>query len=211
MDAIAQLPDRDIREGGVVAHAFLRHDITTFRRACQWVKDLPYGSNSSFENALVLFEDQRGTCFTKHGVIARLAEELRLDVYKNIGFYRLNEEIVTGIDALLRPYGLTFVPQIHCFLEYRAFRIDLTEGNCHGKKKTIEDYDFVVRIRPDVTRDEMADYYATYFDQYASIEPRLAAVGMPRIASLLQACHEQMSHQCSVMARSPSEPCQTSS
>ncbi|MBD2066073.1 hypothetical protein H6F93_00735 [Leptolyngbya sp. FACHB-671] len=37
---------------------------------------------------------------------------------KNLGFYRLNDEIVTGASSLLEPHGLNFIPQIHCFLEY---------------------------------------------------------------------------------------------
>jgi hypothetical protein len=125
VDSIARLPDGAIHPGGVVGDAFLRRGIATFRQACQWVKDLPYGHNSrtqepadgssSTANAMVLFDDNRGTCFTKHGVIARLASELGLPVYKNLGFYRLNDEIVTGVDEVLAPYGLTFVPQIHCF------------------------------------------------------------------------------------------------
>jgi hypothetical protein len=200
MDAIAQLPDRDIRADGVVAQTFLRHGIATFRQACQWVKDLPYGSNSSAESSLIVFEDHRGTCFTKHGVIARLAGELDLDVHKNLGFYRLNDEIVTGIDALLRPYGLDFIPQIHCFLEHGTCRVDLTEGNCNGKNKTIEEYDFIVRVKPDSTRDEMQGYYLTYFDRYGSIEPRLAALGKPRLVQLLQACNQQVSLRCSIMS-----------
>jgi hypothetical protein len=135
MDSLAVLPDVVIEPRGIAAEAFFNHNLRTFRQACQWIKDLPYGSNSSTEDSLILFEEKRGTCTTKHGIVARLAEELGLDVYKNLGFYRLNDEIVSGVSALIQTYGLNFIPQTHCFLEYGNFTVDLTEGNCNGKTR----------------------------------------------------------------------------
>lgn len=200
MNPVAVLPDDVIEPSGMVAQAFLSRNLKTFRQACQWIKDLPYGSNSSIEDSLILFEENRGTCTTKHGIIARLAQELGLAVYKNLGFYRLSDEIVTGVNRLLQPHDLTFIPQIHCFLEYGEFRIDLTEGNCNGKNKTIDTYDFVVRVNPDLTRAEEEQYYLTYLTQYLAIEPQLKAVGISTVFNLLEACNQQVKYQCSIMS-----------
>jgi hypothetical protein len=202
MDPISILPDARIRPGSPVADACLARGLHTFRDACQWVKDLPYGSNSRTESALILFEENRGTCFTKHGAIARLAAELGLDVHKNLGFYRLTEEIVTGAAELLRPYGLEFVPATHCFLEHRSFRVDLTEGNRTGKNKDLVDFDFVVRVGPESSRDEHGRCYSTYFAKYSSRDARLAAVALTTVRELLQACHRQAACRCSEIAPS---------
>ena len=137
---------------------------------------------------MILFTDGCGTCFTKHGVIATLAAELGLSVHKNMGFYRLNDEIVTGIDALLQPHGLSYVPQIHCFLEHEGRYVDLTEGNANGKNKTIDAYDFILRVPPEPSRDEMQRLYADHLKRYAAFEPRLAALPMATVTELLQAC-----------------------
>jgi hypothetical protein len=188
MDSIEVFPNVNIQAKGAVSEKFLERKIETFCTACHWIKNLPYGSNSNNENSLILFEENRGTCTTKHGVIARLASELELEVYKNLGFYRLNDEIVRGVNAILQTHRLKFIPQIHCFLEYESFRVDLTEGNCNGKNKTIEDYDFVVRVKPDLTHEEQKSYYISYLNQYFAIEPRLAEVGIPTILELLEAC-----------------------
>lgn len=123
-----------------------------------------------------------------------------MNVYKNLGFYRLNDEIVSGVNSLLQPHNLDFIPQIHCFLEYGKFRIDLTEGNCNGKNKAIKNYDFVVRVRPDLTRAEEEQYYLSYLNQYFAIEPQLAVVGTPTILILLKDCNQQVKYQCSVMS-----------
>jgi hypothetical protein len=200
MDSIEKLPDVNIEAKGVVSEKFLEHGIETFCAACHWIKDLPYGFNSNSENSFILFQENRGTCTTKHGVIARLAQELELEIYKNLGFYRLNDEIVIGVNAIIQSHGLNFIPQIHCFLEYGSFRVDLTEGNCNGKNKTIEDYDFVVRVNPDLTYEEENKYYLSYLSQYFTIEPRLAEVGIPTILELLESCNHQVKYQCSIMS-----------
>lgn len=200
MDSIEVFPDVNIQAKGVVSKKFLERGIETFRAACHWIKDLPYGSNSNNENSLILFEENRGTCTTKHGVIARLASELELEVYKNLGFYRLNDEVVTGVNAILQTHGLKFIPQTHCFLEYGSFRVDLTSGNCNGKNKIIEDYDFVIRVKPDLTHEEQKSYYISYLNQYFAIEPRLAEVGISTTLELLEACNRQVKYQCSILS-----------
>lgn len=198
MNPIDVLPDIAIQPYGQICKIFLEHEITSFQAACRYVKAMPYGSNSNNEDSLILFEENRGTCTTKHGAIARLATELELKVYKNLGFYRLNDEIVTGVNAIIQPYGLSFIPQIHCFLRYREFCVDLTEGNCNGKNKTIDNYDFVVEVKPDLTHAEQEKYYMSYLDRYFTIQPELAEVGAFNIRNLLEQCNQQVKYQCSL-------------
>ena len=203
MDSIELLPNIRIQSKGVVSEKFLNLGITTLWEACYWLKDLPYGSNSTNENSLILFTENCGTCTTKHGVIARLAQEIELELYKNLGFYRLNDEIVTGINEIIQPYGLDFIPQIHCFLEYGSSRFDLTAGNCNGKNKIIEDYDFVVRVNPDLSNEEYQNYYISYLHKYFdfAIEPKLAELGVDKILQLLEDCDRQVKYQCSIMIK----------
>ncbi|MDJ0692420.1 MAG: hypothetical protein QNJ41_28515, partial [Xenococcaceae cyanobacterium MO_188.B32] len=141
----------------------------------------------------------KATCTNKHGIISRLAEELDLEIYKNLGFYRLNDEIVTGVNKIIQPYDLEFIPQIHCFLEYKNFRVDLTEGNCNGKNKIIENYDFILRVKPDLTYQEYIDYYLEYLQKYTEIEPRLQKLGSMKISQLLKKCEQQLKYQCSLI------------
>ncbi|MGF1515379.1 MAG: hypothetical protein ACFB5Z_17000 [Elainellaceae cyanobacterium] len=199
MHPIETLPDVTLKPDGAMAAAFRQRGVTTFHHACRWVKALPYGANTSGEDALILFEEGCGNCTTKHGAIARLAEEHGLPVRKHLGFYRLSDEIVTGVSALLRPHGLGFIPQIHCFLGYGAYRVDLTEGNCNGKNKTIEDYDFVVPVAPELTHQQHQAYYLEYLQRYRTLAPELAALSDGAVLELLTACDRQLKYQCSIM------------
>jgi hypothetical protein len=140
LEAIDTLPNADIPPGSVIREGFLQRGLTTFHQACGWVKRLPYGPNPAGDGGPALFDDGCGTCATKHGAIAAFAAELGLNVHKAIGFYRLNDEIVTGVGAILVRHGLPFIPQIHCFLECGGRHVDLTEGNATGKNKTIDAY-----------------------------------------------------------------------
>ncbi len=199
MNNIEVLPNHKIFSNVVISQHFYSRNLTTFHQACHWVKNLPYGSNSSNDDSLIIFQEGKATCTNKHGIISRLAKKLNLEVYKNLGFYRLNDEIVTGINKIIEPYGLSFIPQIHCFLEYKNYRVDLTEGNCNGKNKTIEDYDFVVRVKPDLTHQEHETYYLEYLEKYFLIEPKLKELGAIKILELLAECEQQLKYQCSVM------------
>ncbi|MEO1591057.1 MAG: hypothetical protein AAFU71_07165 [Cyanobacteria bacterium J06632_22] len=199
MHPITVLPNVDLQSQGVISQQYLQRGLKTFHEACEWTLVLPYGSNSSNEDSLILFEEGHGTCTTKHGAIARLAQEQDLPVYKNLGFYRLNDDIVTGVNTLLAPHGLDFVPQIHCFLVYEGSRVDLTEGNCNGKNKTIEDYDFVVQVEPDLTHEQHQACYRDYLRQYQNFSPALAALSEETVMELLEACDRQLKYQCSIM------------
>ncbi len=202
MHPINVLPNVDLQPGDPIAEQCLQRELTTFQQACHWVKALPYAANSSSEDSLILFEEGYGNCTTKHGAIARLANAHNLPISKHLGFYRLNDDIVTGVNAILQPHGLDFIPQSHCFLVYKDYRVDLTEGNCNGKNKTIEDYDFVVQVEPDLTEEHHKAIYLEYLRRYCSIEPQLATLGEDKVFELLISCDRQLKYQCSIMASS---------
>lgn len=205
MQPITTLPNPTIQPQGPISKLFLEQGITTFQTACAHVKAMTYGPNSDNQNSLILFEENQGTCTTKHGAIARLAQELDLPIYKNLGFYRLNDSIVNDISPILSPHNLNFIPQIHCFLEFTssdgtANRIDLTEGNCNGKNKTIEDYDFVIRVQPDLTHQQHETYYREHLAKYRELAPDLQRFTDEQVLDLLEECDRQTKYQCSIMA-----------
>ena len=104
---------------------------------------------------MILFKENRGTCTTKHAVIATLAEELDLPVKKNIGIYAMTEDIVTDTNKILAKYSLPYVPMVHCFLVYGEYRVDLSDGNKNGKKRSIEDFLFTRQVEPNISaKDE---------------------------------------------------------
>ena len=159
MDRIENLPEGPITGDGPVSQEFLRRGVAAFHDACRYVHQLPYGYNANRDDPMSLFAEGKGTCTTKHAVIALLAQELGLPVGKAVGIYAMTEELVTGTNRILREFRLPYVPMIHCFLQAGERRVDLTEGNRNGKNRSIEDFLYTQTVQPAIReRDEYLLY-----------------------------------------------------
>src|SRR5215510_810228 len=119
MDSLSRLPEIPLApDSKPLCCRFVQQGAVTFREACRWVLNLPYGVNGVPRYAEIVFEEGRGTCQSKHDLIAALAREIELPVRKYVGAYRLDNAVVEGADAVLIRHGLPYVPEIHCVLQY---------------------------------------------------------------------------------------------
>lgn len=154
MDTYDKLPDAVIKPVGDISKKFLEMGITSFKEACKYVHDIDYGYNSNYDDKMIFFKENMGTCTTKHAVIAGLAEELNIPLSKHVGIYKLTEEISTDTNGILKKYNVPYVPMAHCFLVYKDMRFDLTEGNCNGKNTSIEEFIHEEEVDPFITRKD---------------------------------------------------------
>ena len=154
MDSYDKIPDREIEDKGEISKKFLELGITSFRKACVYVHNIEYGYNSDYDDKMIFFKENKGCCTTKHAVITGLAEELNIPLYKYVGIYKFTEEISTGANKILEKYKIPYVPIVHCFLVYKDYRFDLTEGNCNGKNTTIEEFIHEEKVNPFISRKE---------------------------------------------------------
>ena len=191
-------PNADIVNSGIFSDQFLQIGIKSFHDACRWVNDLPYDYNTNMVDSMLIFTEKKGICLTKHGAIARLAEELGLPIQKNIGFFRLNNQIYSDIENILSKYGLEYIPQIDCFLKYNDYYVDLTHENCTGKSKPIDEFDFIIPVAPEISMDDMINLYIEYIDKYSEFEPKFTAVGMDKILMALSECTTEMQNRCCI-------------
>jgi hypothetical protein len=159
MDHYHNFPDALISGSGVIANEFLKLGITGFIDACRYVHELPYGYNSDRDDLSILFREGKGSCTTKHAVIATLAEELSLPIFKNIGIYAMTEEIVSGTQQILEDYNLPHIPMVHCYLVYDDFRVYVTEGNHNGKNRPIDNFLYTQNVIANISaKDEYLLY-----------------------------------------------------
>lgn len=154
MDSYDKLPDAEIIPVGEFSKNFLDLGIKTFKEACNYVHDIDYGYNTNYEDKMIFFKEKRGTCTSKHAVIAGLAQELNIPLFKHICVYKFIEEITTGVDKILKQYEIPYVPMVHCFLVYENYRFDLTEGNRNGKKIPINECIHSERVDPFISRKD---------------------------------------------------------
>jgi len=193
---IETLPAIPIRPKGIVSKAFLSRGLATLPQAANYVKRLPYGRNRSAEDAMILFQDGFGDCLAKHGIIARLAEELEVAVHRLEGFYRLTEDIVTGVGAILAAYGLSYIPRTHCFLSFEKHYVDLTDGNCTGKNGLIEEYIEIIRVKPEQTRAEADLMIRDFYAKVCEVDADFARLGIEGMLEVLERCIALNSASC---------------
>ncbi len=181
MDSYDILPAAGISGPGVISKEFLRMGVTGFIDACRHVHQLPYGYNSDRDDLLILFKEGRGSCTTKHAVIATLAEELALPIVKNIGIYGMTEDIVTGTTDILDKFNLPYVPMVHCFLGFQDYRVDLTEGNDNGKNRPVDRFLHTETVTPNISaKDEYLRYRKALKDRIL-LRKELKGVDIKRI------------------------------
>jgi hypothetical protein len=148
MDSIHAIPNWKISEKGPVSKALLALGLLHFSQAAQYVQALPYGYNTGETHSLTALQDGFGTCTTKHALIAACAQEHDWPVYKAMGVYIMDNQLVKGISTVLAKLKLAAVPALHCFLTYGPYRFDLTEGNCNGKSAALDSYIYIEAVPP---------------------------------------------------------------
>ncbi|MGI8860813.1 MAG: hypothetical protein ACR2HO_11800 [Rubrobacteraceae bacterium] len=113
---------------------FVAENIRDFRSAARHVMLLPYGRNSDRSDYRLVLEEGRGTCSTKHALLAALAREYDRLVNLRLGIYEMDGLDTPGVGPVLLRYGMDFIPEAHCYLAYRGVRVDLTGA---GERKTL--------------------------------------------------------------------------
>ena len=154
MDSYDKLPDTEIKPVGEISRKFLELGIKSFRQACEYVNNIEYGYNTNYDDKLIFFKEKRGTCTSKHAVVAGLAEELNIPLYKHVCIYKFTEEISTGAIEILKKYKIPYAAMVHCFLVYKNLRFDLTEGNCNGKNTTIDEFIHEEKVDPFISEKD---------------------------------------------------------
>jgi hypothetical protein len=121
------LPDCILQDRGKVSRAFLAKGVTTFADACHYVKSIPYGRNENKEDTFCVFDDNCGTCGTKHALLKRLADENDLEGFVLVtGIYRMDNSNTPGIGSVLQDHQLEYIPEAHNYFKAGDESFDFT-------------------------------------------------------------------------------------
>jgi hypothetical protein len=175
------LPDAPIAAKNIVSAEFKKIGIHGFVDACRYVHQLPYGYNSDRDDILVLFKEGKGSCTTKHAVIATLAKELDLPVFKEVGIYAMTEKIVTGTSEILAEFNLPYIPMVHCYLIYENYRLDLTEGNDNGKNRALDKFLYTKRTIPNISAKDEYMLYRQALKSHVLTDEKMVGVEIKHI------------------------------
>lgn len=125
--SIALLPDFPITASGPLSTTCRTAGLHSFRALAAHVARLRYGRPAAPGDWAAVLMEGRGTCSSKHALIAATAREHgRTDVELVLGVFEMSEATTPGVGAALAYHGLTSVPEAHCYLRHADERIDIT-------------------------------------------------------------------------------------
>ena len=120
------LPRARLQPRGAVTAAFMERGLLNVQEAGHLLKSLPYGRVASDQNLLCVLTEGRGTCSTKHALLARLAADQELTIRLTLGIYEMSQENTPGVGEVLDAFDLPFILEAHCYLTFGGERIDVT-------------------------------------------------------------------------------------
>ena len=142
------LPNFSLKPSGEITDQFLVLGVNDFHSAAGYVHRLPYGRNADRANFRLVLQEGRGTCSTKHALLAQLAKEQKVDIGLAIGIYEMTERNTPGVGPVLTKHGLPSLPEAHCYLTYQGTRVDVTRSSV-APSEPIERFLYEEPIVPD--------------------------------------------------------------
>lgn len=118
MSAILNFPNFKIKNNnGPLSRSFISRNIFNFHDAISFVHKLSYGRNSDRSNYSLIFEENKGTCSTKHATLAALALENNIfDIKFQTAVCKFDKFFDKKIsEFLLDPLNVLYFPEMHCF------------------------------------------------------------------------------------------------
>ena len=97
MDSWDALPYVPLQAAGPVSTEFIAHGITDFQAAGRSLQELPYGRTIDRADFRAVLREGKGTCSTKHALLAALAHEQGLPVALTLGIYAMHERNTQGL------------------------------------------------------------------------------------------------------------------
>ena len=125
-NVLCQLASQRFTADGPITRLFRAIGAHDFEAAALHVLRLPYGRVTDRSKFWLVLGEARGTCTTKHATLAALAREQEIDVQLMLGIYEMSERNTPGVGPVLNAYGLSCIPEAHCYLRYHGERIDVT-------------------------------------------------------------------------------------
>lgn len=127
-----------LRPGSPMGRAIEQMPYPSFEALAAHVRALPYARTSWPDDPLAVLREGRGTCSSKHQLLATVAQECgHPEVVLTVGVYEMTEANTPGVGAVLEAASYDCIPEAHCYLTVDHQRWDFT-GLPRGKESPFQ-------------------------------------------------------------------------
>jgi hypothetical protein len=185
-DPLEQLTNRPFSAVGPFTSLFQTAGIHDFAAAARHVLTLPYGRIADRKKLRLVLEEGRGSCTTKHALLAELAREQGIEVHLTLGIYEMSERNTPGVGRVLSAHGLEYIPEAHCYLRHDSGRIDVT-----GVPAGAEPIDHFLHEEP-ITVDQIGAYkqdlHQRFLHDWVTLTDSVRGRSLEEIWRIREAC-----------------------
>lgn len=101
--------------------------ISRFSELCAYVHALPYGRNTNRNDFYQVFSESRGSCSSKHGLLATVAEaHQQSEIHLMVGLFLMSGRTHPVLTDLLAAHHLNAIPEAHAYFRCDGNRYDFT-------------------------------------------------------------------------------------
>lgn len=121
------IPDFEITIPGPWSPFLRELNIYHFSELCAYVHALPYGRNSDRIDFYQVLSESRGSCSSKHGLLATIAEaHQQSGTHLMVGLFLMSGKTHPVLADLLSANNLNAIPEAHAYFRCDGMRYDFT-------------------------------------------------------------------------------------
>ncbi|SMC41307.1 hypothetical protein [Moheibacter sediminis] len=149
-----------------ISKKFQKLEINSFSEAMKFIKNLPYGRNSNRENFLLVLNEMKGTCSSKHALLKKLAiENQKAEVKLMLGIFRMNGKNTPKIKNTLNEFNLDYIPEAHNYLKIHNQIFDCTTSNS-SELNFVNDLILEIEIQPSQVIDFKVEFHKNFLNDW---------------------------------------------
>lgn len=156
----------DLNSELFLGKSFHNLDIHSFSEAMNYVKNLPYGRNSNWEDFTLVLKEKRGTCSSKHALLKSLADENdHPEIQLMLGIFKMNGINTPKAKETLEKSGLDYIPEAHNYLKINAGIYDCTTENS-SEINFVEDLMDEIEINPEDVSSKKIEIHQNFLKNW---------------------------------------------
>ena len=191
MDRLPDVPNFPIRSTAPISARFLSAGIRDWHAALEHISQLPYGRTRKRTDPLLVLGEGRGTCSSKHALLALLAHEQQQPVDLMLGIYRMTEHNTPGVGPVLAAHGIDFIPEAHCYLVQRGQRIDVTRS-IQAREPSFASLLHEEKITPEQVAEYKPKFHRRFLEQWLEDGNARTDTNLEQLWAIREQCIEAL-------------------